>query len=378
MRNMIYLDNAATSLKKPPIVYQTLDFFTRNQSANAGHGGHDLSIQATETLVTAKTIVAEFFHIEDPAQIVFCQNTTLALNMGITGLIKPGDHVIISSMEHNSVSRVVHAAKDVEVTVVEADKEGYLDPPKIEAAIKSNTVLIVINHASNVTGSLQDIKAIGEIAKEHHVFFMVDAAQTAGVTDIFVDEYHIDMLAFAGHKSLYGPLGTGGLYVSKDVPLRPILYGGTGSQSESATMPDFMPDMLQAGTINVPSFAALAQGVKFVSRNSKQIREKEEFLTKRLITGLLNCSSMRVFGSIGGRGRVGVVSFLKEGTDSVIFSNDLNDKYHIAVRAGLHCAYLAHQTIGTEKIGTVRASMGFYNTQNDIDALLYAVNRLCK
>lgn len=351
---------------------------TKNQSANAGHGGHDLSIQATETLVSAKAIIADFFHIDDPAQIVLCQNTTLALNMGISGLLKPGDHVIISSMEHNSVSRVVYAAQDVDVTVVSADKEGYIDPQKVEAAIRNNTVLIVINHASNVTGSVQDIEAIGEIAKAHHIFFMIDAAQTAGVVDVFVDKYHIDMLAFAGHKSLYGPLGTGGLYVGKDVPLRPILYGGTGSQSESAHMPDFMPDMLQAGTLNVPAYAALSQGVQFVSRYISQIREKEKFLTERLINGLLNIPNIRILGNPKDRDRVGVVSFLKEGVDSVTLGNDINDQYHIAVRAGLHCAYLAHQTIGTEKTGTVRASMGFYNSKDDIDALLFAVNRLAK
>jgi len=229
-----------------------------------------------------------------------------------------------------------------------------------------------------VTGSIQDIESIGEIAKEHHIFFMVDAAQTAGVIDIGVDKCHIDLLAFAGHKSLYGPLGTGGLYVGKDVPLRPILFGGTGSQSESVHMPDFMPDMLQAGTINVPSFVALAQGVQFVSRHAKQIREKEAFLTKRLISGLLNCHNIRILGNIGDRERVGVVSFLKEGVDSVILGNDLNEQYHIAVRAGMHCAYLAHRTIGTEKTGTVRASMGFYNSKDEIDALLFAVNRLAK
>jgi cysteine desulfurase/selenocysteine lyase len=378
MKNMIYLDNAATSFKKPSSVYQALNFMTKNLSANAGHGGHDLSIQATEALISAKSIVADFFHIDDPAQIVFCQNTTLALNMGITGLIKSGDHVIISSMEHNSVSRVVYATNDVEVTVVSADKEGYIDPHKVEDAIRSNTVLIVINHASNVTGSLQDIEAIGEIAKEHHIFFMVDAAQTAGVADVSIDKCHIDLLAFAGHKSLYGPLGTGGLYVGKDVPLRPILFGGTGSQSESVHMPNFMPDMLQAGTINVPAFVALSQGVQFVSRHAQQIREKEAFLTKRLISGLLNCHNVRILGNIGDRDRVGVVSFIKEGVDSVILGNDLNEQYHIAVRAGLHCAYLAHRTIGTEKTGTVRASMGFYNSKDEIDALLFAVNRLTK
>lgn len=377
--NMIYLDNAATTFIKPRNVYRTLDFLTKRQSANAGHGGHNLSLLAGETLLNAKSTVAEFFHIDNPDRIAFCQNTTLALNMGILGVLRSGDHVIITSMEHNSVSRVVYAIPGVEVTVVPADSEGYINPAAIENAIIDTTKLIIVNHASNVTGSLQDIEAIGQIARNHSIFFFVDCAQSAGAADVCVRECQIDLLAFAGHKGLYGPLGTGGLYVGDTVPIRPILYGGTGSLSESQQMPDFMPDMLQAGTMNVPAYGALASGVKFVKEHQMAIRQKEDFLTQRLIHGLLNCPAVTIYGNtMGNRERVGVVSFTVNKKDSVSFANDLNDQYHIAVRAGLHCAYLAHRTLGTQEKGTIRASIGMYNTKSEIDSFLSAVHRLSK
>ncbi len=374
---MIYLDNAATTFYKPSCVYHTLSYLTKHQSANAGHGGHDPSLLSNQTLWSAKNVLADFFHIENPDQIVLCQNTTLALNMGIQGVLSPGDHVIITSMEHNSVSRVAYAAAGVEVTMVSADKEGYIDPNDIENAIVDTTRLIVVNHASNVTGSVQDIETIGRIAKEHSVYFMVDCAQSAGIIDINVEKCHIDLLAFAGHKGLYGPLGTGGLYVKENVPLSPILFGGTGSHSGSQTMPDFMPDMLQAGTMNVPAFGALKSGVNFVKSHQAAIRQREEHYTRYLIDGLLNCPHVTVYGHTAKRrARVGVVSFTVAKKDTVAFANDLNDQYHIAVRAGLHCSPLAHQTIGTKQGGTIRASLGMYNTQNDIDRFLFAIHKL--
>ncbi len=377
MNHMIYLDNAATSYHKPKCVLETLAYHTRNSSANAGRGGHDASVRASSLLMEARETAADFFGISDPLRIVFGQNTTMALNLGISGLIQDGDHVVISSMEHNSVSRTVAARENVEYTVVMANEQGYLNPFDVDRAIRTNTALIVINHASNVTGSVQDIRSIGKIAEKHNIPLLVDAAQSAGCIPIDVEQMNISLLAFAGHKCLMGPLGTGGLYVREDIPIRPVLFGGTGSMSESLSMPEFLPDALEAGTVNAPAFAALASGIRFVERHQSEIRQKETYLTQRLLHGLLNLDSVTVYGSPLQQNRVGVVSFTIDGRDPAECSNILNQKNHIAVRAGLHCAALAHQTIGTIQGGTVRASVGFFNKPSDIDALLLAVKHLC-
>lgn len=376
MNRMIYLDNAATSYYKPKCVLETLAYHSKNSSANAGRGGHELAIRASSLIMEARETIADYFGISDPLRIAFGQNTTMALNIGISGLIKDGDHVVISSMEHNSVSRTVAAKDNVEYTVVMANEKGYLNPFDVERAIRPNTALIAINHASNVTGSSQDIATIGKIAAKHAVPLMVDAAQSAGCIPINVERMNISLLAFAGHKCLMGPLGTGGLYVREDVPIRPILFGGTGSMSESLSMPDFLPDALEAGTVNAPAFAALASGVRFVQKHQSEIREKEAFLTERLLQGLLNLGSVTLYGNPFHQNRVGVVSFRIDGKDPAECSNLLSEKHHIAVRAGLHCAALAHQTIGTAQGGTIRASVGYFNNASDIDALLLAVKRL--
>jgi cysteine desulfurase family protein len=378
MNHMIYLDNAATSYYKPKCVLETLAYHSKNSSANAGRGGHELAIQASSLIMEAREAAADYFGISDPLRIAFGQNTTMALNIGISGLIKEGDHVIISSMEHNSVSRTVAAKDNVEYTVVMANTQGYLNPLDVERAIRPNTALIVINHASNVTGSVQDIDAIGRIAKKYEIPFMVDAAQSAGCIPIDVERMNISLLAFAGHKCLMGPLGTGGLYVREDVPIRPILFGGTGSMSESLSMPDFLPDALEAGTVNAPAFAALASGIRFVQKHQAEIKEKEAFLTERLLQGLLNIDSVTLYGNPFLQNRVGVVSFTIDGRDPTECSNRLSEKHHIAVRAGLHCATLAHQTIGTIQGGTIRASVGYFNKVSDIDALLLAVKRFSR
>ncbi len=376
---MIYLDNAATTFQKPPAVQRTLCEAMRRYGANAGRGGHKLSIAASEMVYKAGEAVAELFGIQDPANIAFTLNTTMALNMAIKGVLLKGGHVIITSMEHNSVARpVVRVAKN-RYTVVRANRQGIVNPADVEAAIQDDTRLIVCNHASNVCGSIQDISEIGRIASGHGILFLVDVAQSGGVLPINVEKQHIDLLAFAGHKSLMGPQGTGGLYVREGLELDTILEGGTGSQSESLSQPINMPDRLMSGTVNMPAIAALGEGIRFVRKlGVGAIAAHEMKLAGRLMEGFGNIEGVTVYGPESVKNRVGVVSINIDGLDSITVSQILDQDFGICVRSGLHCAPLAHETIGTLENGTVRFSVGYYNTQSDVDRALTAVSKIKK
>jgi cysteine desulfurase family protein len=372
---MLYLDNAATSYQKPFRVKWNMAYGTWFWSMNAGRGGHALSLKGAELLLDASDELARLFAIEDASQIAFTYNATYALNMAIQGIVGEDDHVVMTQMEHNSVLRPVHALCDY--TVVKANQEGFVDPIDVCKAIRPNTKLIVCTHASNVSGSIQPVEEIGKVAREHGVLFLVDAAQSAGCIPIDVEKMGVDLLAFSGHKGLMGPLGTGGLYVRRGVELCPLIRGGTGSQSESLMQPDFMPDMLQSGTLNTPAIAALGSAARFIRTHSVEaILEKERFLAKRLIEGLCNIPRVKVYGTMDMGMRNGTVSFNLEGLSSGETTEMLNDDYAIAVRGGWHCAYLAHQALGTEKTGTVRASVGYFSRKRDVDRLLSAVSRL--
>lgn len=376
---MIYLDNAATTFKKPPSVYKTLTEAMYKYGANAGRGGHKLAIAASEMIYKTSEAIAELFSIPNPENIIFTHNTTMALNMAIKGVLMSGGHVIITSMEHNSVARpVMHIAKNRH-TIVWADQQGYIDPADVKAAIRSNTRLIVCNHASNVCGSVADIEAVGEIASQHGILFLVDIAQSGGVLPINVEKQHIDLLAFAGHKSLLGPQGTGGLYIKDGITLETILEGGTGSQSDSLFQPDNLPDRFTSGTANMPAIAALGEGVRFVQRTGiSTIRGHELNLTKRFLEGIKNIDGVILYGPDSISGRVGVVSINIENYDSITVSQILDREFGIAVRGGLHCAPLAHKTLGTFEQGTVRFSVGYFNTKRDIDQALAAIYKIKK
>lgn len=376
---MIYLDNAATSFQKPACVHKALTEATRRYSANAGHGGHRLAIIASEIIYEASEAVADIFGIEQPENIAFTQNTTLALNMAIKGVLAEGGHAVITSMEHNSVARpVAHIAKR-NYTVVGADERGYVRPEDIDKAIRPDTRLIVCNHASNVCGSVQNIEHIGKIASDRGILFLVDAAQSGGVLPIDVRRQHIDLLAFAGHKSLLGPLGTGGLYVRDGVSLSTIIEGGTGSQSESLEQPENMPDRFTSGTMNMPAIAALGAGARFVKKTGlREIYRHEMQLTGRLLEGFCNMDGVRVYGPQSLKNRVGVISINIDGMDCVSAAQLLDERYQIAVRAGLHCAPLAHQTLGTQDSGTIRFSVGYFNTRAQIDRAVEAVYKIKK
>ncbi len=370
---MIYLDNPATSVRKPQCVYDAMYRNTLRFSVNSGRGGHTASIVGAEGISEAQETLAEFFNISNPERIAFTQNATYALNIAIGGILRPGDHAVITSMEHNSVLRPVH--KSCSYTMVWANSRGEISPRDIEKAIRSNTKLVISTHASNVCGTVMPIKEIGKICKKHNIPFLADAAQTAGIIPIDIEKMNISLLAFSGHKGLMGPLGTGGLYVSEGVKLSPIIVGGTGTESKNRKQPDAMPDMLHSGTLNTPAIMTLSTAAKYIKKiGIENIYEKERFLAKKLFEGLMNIKGVTVYGQPKGN-RNGTVAFNIGDMDSQEVADILNRRFRIAVRGGYHCAYTAHQTIGSEKNGAVRAGFGYFSTEQEAEKLLLAVNK---
>lgn len=378
---LIYLDNAATSFPKPDIVYEAIMDAMREYGANPGRSGHKLALKAGRAIYETRELLAAFFNIEDPMRIIFTPNATDGLNLGIKGLLKPGDHVITTSMEHNSVLRPLKALEKIGVktTIVQCDEEGSVDTRDIEEAINQNTKLILTTHASNVTGTILPIKAIGDIAKKHKLVYMVDAAQTAGVYPIDVANMNIDILAFPGHKSLLGPQGTGGIYIREGIEIGNIKEGGTGSKSDSLIQPEIYPDKLESGTPNMPGIVGLGAGLKYiVDRGIEDIREHERKLTKIFIDGLKEIKDAKIYGPCDVDKQAPVVSINIGEEDSSEVSYILDQVFDIAVRPGLHCAPLAHKTIGCYEQGCVRFSIGPFNTVKDIETALEAVNSISR
>ena len=376
---MIYLDNAATSFPKPERVYVEMDRCMRQYCANPGRSGHRLALEAGRAIYRTRERLCRLFNIESPMQVVFTSNATEALNLGIKGLLKEGDHVVTTSVEHNSVARPLTAlkAKGVSVTYVGCDSKGYLNPRDIERAIKKNTALIVITHASNVTGTLMPVKEVGLIAKERGIPFMLDAAQTAGIYDIDVRDMNIDILAFPGHKGLMGPQGTGGLYISENLDVLQMKEGGTGSRSEELAQPVVVPDRYESGTPNTAGIVGLGEGEGFIlEKGTAAIREHEEELTGMLPQGLEQIKGVKIYGPVNPGLQAGVVSINIGDGDSGEISYILDRSYDIATRSGLHCSPLAHRTIGTFDQGTVRFSIGYFNTREDIEAAVRAVEEI--
>jgi cysteine desulfurase family protein len=379
--SVIYLDNAASSWPKPEKTWQAMENFMRSVGANPGRSGHRLSIEAGRILIEVREALAELFGIEDPLRICFTRNATESLNLAIYGILKPGDHCVTTSMEHNSVMRPLRALekKGVEITVVPCSPQGELNPQEIEQAINKGTRLIVITHASNVVGSLMPIGEVGEIARAHDIPFCIDAAQTAGALPIDVQKMGIDLLTFTGHKSLYGPQGTGGLYIREGLEemLDSLMRGGTGSRSEFQEQPDFMPDKYESGTPNTVGIAGLGAGVQFVlAQGVAHIRAKEEGLTRMLIEGLGSIPGVFVYGCGDAEKQIAVVSFnITNRTPSEV-TMELDEEFNIMSRPGLHCAPAAHQTIGTFPQGTVRLSAGYFTTEEEIAVALEAVGKI--
>jgi len=376
---LIYLDNAATSRPKPPEVLQAMNDYMTNVCANSGRSGHQLSIEASRIVYRTREALAKLFNADDPLQIVFTLNATESINLALQGILQHGDHVITSSMEHNSVMRPLRVleSQGVEITVVKCSQQGFLDPSDVRDAVKKNTKMIVLNHASNVIGSIQPVKEIGLIARDHGLIFLLDSAQTAGACEIDVQKMNVDLLAFSGHKSLYGPVGTGGLYIRNGINLKPLKYGGTGSRSDEEYQPDFLPDRYESGTLNIVGIAGLGAGVEFVMRDGvENIRKKECELTQKLINGLLSIPKVSVYGGLNVQKQIGVVSFNIQGFSPSEVAMYLEESFDILCRASLHCSPSAHKTIGTFPDGAVRFSLGIFTTDNDVDIAVNAVRKL--
>ncbi len=375
---MIYFDNAATTYKKPSDVYRAIYENMINYGANAGRGGHSLSIKAGEIINETRSLLCDFFGIENPERLAFFQNATYALNTGIKGLLLRGDHVVTTSMEHNSVLRPLAELKRqgiIEYTQVLANEKGEISIDDIKKAMRYKTKLLVMTHASNVCGNIYDINAAGKLAKERGIIFMVDAAQSAGLLEL--DGNMADMLAFSGHKSLMGAQGTGCLYVRDGLEIKPLIEGGTGSMSENLYHPDIMPDKFECGTQNMPAISSLSEGVKFVQKIGRaEILEHEQWLSDYFVSEVKNISGIIVYGTEDAKNRTGVVSVNIKDYDANIVADRLSTDYAICVRSGLHCAPSAHRTLNTIDRGTVRFSFGLYNTKQEIDKAILALNRI--
>ena len=375
----IYLDNAATSFPKPEQVYRDMDHALREIGVGPGRGSHRRGLAANRLVFEAREEVAGLFSIRDSARVIFTHSATEALNLAINGLLKPGDHVVSTTMEHNSMVRPLCLAEKhgVEITWVPGDKNGLVDSKRIGAAIRSNTRLVAVNHCSNVTGAIQPIEEIGVLTRKRKIWFLVDAAQSAGIIPIDVYAQNIDLLAVPGHKGLFGPLGTGLLFIAEGMELRPFVVGGTGGFSSANEQPETLPERFESGTMNTPGIAGLKAGVEFVMNTGvNAIGLNEAKLVTQLHDGLREIHGVVVHSPRSKEMRGGILSFTVNGLDPAEIGYRLDSEHDIAVRVGLHCAPEAHRTIGTFPGGTIRVSPGYFNTEEDIEGFLRALRAI--
>lgn len=379
----IYLDNAATSFPKPEQVYQAVNHALREVGASPGRGGHRRSLEAGRIMFLAREAVARLFSIPDSSRIIFTHSATGALNLALHGTLLAGDHVITTSMEHNSLLRPLHALRreGVEITVVPAGPDGIVDPEQIRRAVRPATRMLAVGHVSNVCGSIQPIAEIAAICRAAGALFLVDAAQSAGYINLDVVSTGIDLLAAPGHKGLLGPPGTGLLYVAPGVALRPTIEGGTGTSSTSEEQPLTMPDGFEAGTHNLPGIAGLKAGVEFIlERGIDAIYRHEQSLIIEAEQLLSRIPGVTVYGPKDPGLRASVLSFNLAGIDASLLAAQLDHDFDIAVRAGLHCAPQAHRTLGTLPEGTLRISPGWSSTREEIaffsEAVIQCVRKI--
>ena len=377
---MIYLDNASTTLIKPPSVTRAITE-AMNTLGNTARGAHGYSLDAAGTVYEARVKLARLFNCKRADHVVFTANVTQALNTAISGVLSKGDHVISTDLEHNSVLRPLYRLQDeqgVQVDFVPADRRGNIDYKDFERLIRPDTRAIVCTHASNLTGNITDIRRIGETARRHGVLLIVDAAQTAGSRRVDMQELGIDILCFTGHKGLMGPQGTGGMCIAEGVKLRPFIVGGTGVQTYSRTQPDRLPTLLEAGTLNGHGIAGLSAAVDFISEiGTDRIESKEASLTQRFYNGVKSIDKVTVYGDYS-REHAQIVALNIGGADSGEVADTLFEEYGIAVRAGAHCAPRLHRALGTQEQGVVRFSFSYYNTAEEIDRAICAVDRIAK
>ncbi len=379
-KRMIYLDNAATSWPKPKSTVDAVRVVIETIGGNPGRSGHLFSLQAGAAVERGRSMLAKLFHVSDPARIVFALNATDALNLAINGMLQPGDHAITSCMEHNSVTRPLEylRLRGVEISKIETDPVAGVDLEALRKAFQKNTKLVVMTHVSNVTGTYNPIEEIAQICRENEVPLLVDASQSAGVVDIDVEKIGIDLLAFPGHKSLFGPTGTGGLYIRPGITLNPTRTGGTGIHSENPLQPEEMPYHYEAGTQNVPGIAGLTAGIEYILEEGiHSIEQHEMRLMKELMDGLMEMKNIKIYGSKQSDHRAPVLSFNIDGFDCSDVAMILDSSFGIAVRAGLHCAPDTHKMLGTfHQGGTIRVSPGYFNHSDEIHQFLEAITEI--
>lgn len=377
---MIYLDSAATSYHKPDGVARAVAEAISHMG-NPGRGAHEASLDASRVVYGTREKMAELFGAEEASQIVFTANSTESLNIAIQGLLDPGNHVITTVMEHNSVLRPLYLCQQrgVSLTILPFSAAGTVTTEAIEAVIRSNTRMIVCTHGSNLTGDLNDLEAIGRVCKKHHLLFVVDASQTAGVFPIQMDSMNIDVLCFTGHKSLMGPQGTGGMCVRKGVRIRPLLVGGSGIDSYSKIHPQVMPTALEAGTLNAHGIAGLSAALDFIKKVTPDvIRQREEELTRRFVSQIKSIPGVKLYGNYEQFPRAPILSLNILDYDSGEIADALAQDYGIMTRAGAHCAPLMHEALGTKSQGAVRFSFSYFNTEEEIDQAANAIRELAE
>lgn len=377
---MIYLDSSATSFLKPPQVAEAV-FRSFNTIGNAGRGAHAPTLNASRLIYDTREKLAALFGTPDPSRIAFTCNATEALNIAIHGAIHPGEHVITTACEHNSVLRPLYLKEKegTELTIIPADKKGRIRYDLLESSVKSNTSAIVLTHASNLSGNVTDLAFVSNFAKKHGLLLIVDASQTAGSLPINVVKMGIDILCFTGHKGLFAPQGTGGLYVREGLTLSPLKSGGSGVHSFDRQHPTDMPTALEAGTLNGHGIAGLNAGLDYIlSTGVKNIHAKEISLARRFVNGISDISDLKLYGDIDAPLRTPIISLNIGNMSSASVSDILWEDYEICVRAGAHCAPLMHKTFGTEKQGAVRFSFSCFNTETEIDTAIRAMHEIAE
>ena len=374
---MIYLDNAATTMKKPQCVIDAV-VAAMSHMGNAGRGATSAALDASRIIYDTREKISDLFNLQNPSRVAFTCNSTESLNTAIKGILSSGDHAITTALEHNSVLRPLYdlQAKGMELSIVDCDENGNIDYNDFEKLIKENTKAIVCTHASNLVGNVLDVKKIGSIAKKHNLIFIVDASQSAGVFHIDMQDMNIDILCFTGHKGLLGPQGTGGICVREGIDVRPLKVGGSGVNTFSKEQPVEMPTHLEAGTLNGHAIAGLNAALDYLKEEGiDNIQKREEELMFRFYNGIKDIKDIKIFGNFENK-RAAIVTFNVGDIDSAAFSDELSFAYDISTRAGAHCAPLMHKAMNTVEQGAVRFSFSHYNTEEEIDTAIKAVKEI--
>ena len=376
----VYLDNGATAYPKAPGVAESMSDYILNVGVNIGRGAYDMSYEAENIIYETRELVCKLFDFDKPENVIFTKNITESLNILIKGLLQEGDHVILSSMEHNAVMRPLNSLKDrVEYTKVQCNEFGELNVDDILPWIKPNTKAIIMTHASNVSGTILDLEKVGQICKEYDIFFIIDSAQTAGFLDIDFNKLNADAIGFTGHKSLLGPQGIGGFVINDRLAdsMDSFMEGGTGSLSDAEIQPEYMPDKFESGTLNIPGIYGLHASLKYLlDMGIHNIREKETYLLDKLLEPLLNMDQIKLIGPRTSNGRTPVLSVDFPDGDNGMIGHALSKEYGIMTRTGMHCAPSAHKTLGTFPQGTVRFSLSHFNTLKEIAYTVDSINRI--